>query len=135
MSAYEQRAREWLIADGQGMHFGAEYERRVRSLTALLATVATEAHAKAVEIIRQTLAECAEEDYVAWDTLESILIERIRSLQPNPSLVVVARADLDVLTEAAAELEQRIRAERAGYDVSRADEIRTAIDRLRAGEE
>lgn len=38
----------------------------------------------------------------------------------------LANSDRATVIEAAAELEQRIRAERAGYDVSRAEEIRAA---------
>lgn len=39
-------------------------------------------------------------------------------------------AALPVLIEAAAELESRIRAERAGYSMDRADEIRAAIEEV-----
>lgn len=43
------------------------------------------------------------------------------------------REDFEVIAEAAEELEARIRMERAGYESSRADEIRTALSR--AGKE
>lgn len=48
--------------------------------------------------------------------------------------VAVRREDFGVLAEAAEELEARIRMERAGYESSRADEIRAALSRARKGD-
>ena len=74
------------------------------------------------------------EEAVELDTVRAC-VAAIRALAPRPDHRLAARSDRATVIEAAAELEQRIRAERAGYDVSRAEEIRAAIDRLRAGEE
>lgn len=56
----------------------------------------------------------------------------LRALAPA-DYVAVRREDFEVIAEAAEELEARIRMERAGYDSSRADEIRAALSR--AGKE
>lgn len=128
----------------------------IADLTALLDTVAAEARAgmkeQAARIPEQqarNLEDVVRSNVVGADQVDQLWIDRlreeheefcrmadaIRALQPDPALVVVSKGDRATVIEAAAELEQRIRAERAGYDVSRADEIRAAIDRLRAGEE
>ena len=113
----------------------------IADLTALLDTVAAEAHAKAIEAAARVIDYTApgvdpvtHEEAVELDTVRAC-VAAIRALAPRPDHRLAARSDRATVIEAAAELEQRIRAERAGYDVSRAEEIRAAIDRLRAGEE
>lgn len=71
----------------------------IADLTALLTRTRAEGVAEAISecesAARDVIAECAEEDYVAWDTLESVLVERIRALAPA-GLVAVS---VDRLTE------------------------------------
>lgn len=64
-------------------------------LTAARAEGAAEAISECESAARDVIAECAEEDYVAWDTLESVLVERIRALAPA-GLVAVDPADLEM---------------------------------------
>lgn len=97
-----QRAREWLLGDTHGMHYGADYERRARSLTSLLDTVAAEAWAGAIEQaagIIPAIIEDEIEDGYAIDVLRNVERRIRRALAPDPSLVGVSREDLAHATE------------------------------------
>ena len=132
------RVRTLLIRHGVDMSMPANREMAV-DLTAFAESVAAEAHAKAIEAAARVIDYTApgvdpvtHEEAVELDTVRAC-VAAIRALAPRPDHRLAARSDRATVIEAAAELEQRIRAERAGYDVSRAEEIRAAIDRLRAG--
>ena len=79
-------------------------------------------------------AACAAhvEEHISRAVGRAWIAEEIRALSPE-GWVGVRRDDLDVLCDAAAELEARIRAERKGYDATRADEIRAALDAAKDG--
>ena len=79
-------------------------------------------------------AACAAhvEEHISRAVGRAWIAEEIRALSPE-GFVGVRRDDLDVLCDAAAELEARIRAERKGYDATRADEIRAALDAAKEG--
>ena len=133
------RVRTLLIRHGVDMSMPANREMAV-DLTAFAESVAAEAHAKAIEAAARVIDYTApgvdpvtHEEAVELDTVRAC-VAAIRALAPRPDHRLAARSDRATVIEAAAELEQRIRAERAGYDVSRAEEIRAAIDRVRGGE-
>lgn len=123
----------------------------VDDLTTLLAEVRAETEAQVVEAAAQVAARVARtnsklsremEDHdllAASNRHRAIAIAvrkveaQIRALAPA-DYVAVRREGFEVIAEAAEELEARIRMERAGYESSRADEIRAALSRARKGE-
>ena len=110
----------------------------VDDLTTLLAEVRAETEARVVEAVKRAIvglrydnpAQSAEE--CAWDDALWGAYRAVERLAPA-DYVAVRREDFEVIAEVAEELEARIRMERAGYESSRADEIRTALSR--AGKE
>lgn len=116
------------------------------AITALLAEVRAETEARVVEAAanecsdrskRYTCTAIELEKLGHLSTGEEVRLEArmareceqaIRALAPG-DYVAVRREDFGVLAEAAEELEARIRMERAGYESSRADEIRAALSR------
>lgn len=123
----------------------------IDNLTALLAEVRAETEARVVEAAanecsdrskRYTCTAIELEKLGHLSTGEEVRLEArmareceqaIRALAPG-DYVAVRREDFGVLAEAAEELEARIRMERAGYESSRADEIRAALSRARKGD-
>ena len=111
MSAYEQRAREWLES---WFSFGqAPNDRVVEGLIAFAESIAAEARGQAIEEAALVVEAAAVQTGCS-----------IRALAPRPDLRLVAREDLAVAIGWA----MRLRAFMDGADTA-------AIDRLRAGEE
>lgn len=92
------------------------------------AGIRAETEARVVEAAVRAAEILARQRQGAWRVADAI-----RALAPA-DYVAVRREDFEVIAEAAEELEARIRMERAGYESSRADEIRVALSRARKGE-
>lgn len=115
---------EWVQQD-ESLDIGSPELRA--ELARLFECVRAETEARVVEAAVRAAEILARQRQGAWRVADAI-----RALAPA-DYVAVRREDFEVIAEAAEELEARIRMERAGYESSRADEIRTALSR--AGKE
>lgn len=123
------------------------------AIAALLAEVRAETEARVVEAAVQVvttcwkcgglvhaaalphcLDECAPQRFEEGDEAPYSDEESAIRALASADYVAVRRDGFAVIAEAAEELEARIRMERAGYESSRADEIRTALSRAGKGE-
>lgn len=126
-----------LIAEVQGEDGGTRWCAGCESEAGIRA----ETEARVVEAAAQVALTYHENlSFGAEITAESASIDTciaiemaIHAIAPA-DYVAVRREDFGVLAEAAEELEARIRMERAGYESSRADEIRAALSRARKGD-
>lgn len=127
----KERAREWYLSV---LRFGETEDQYVDSLASLLAEVRAETEARVVEAAAQVCEDIALDPRDSRPNSMALECrDHIRALAPA-DYVAVRRDDFEAIADAAEELEARIRMERAGYESSRADEIRAALSRARKGE-
>ena len=114
-----------------GPKIRADLESLLAAERAAATAAAVGACVKAIDYTAPGVDPATHEEAIEIDTVRAC-VASIRALSPE-GFVGVRRDDLDVLCDAAAELEARIRAERKGYDATRADEIRAALDAAKEG--